>query len=52
MKTQQISALLNIYAFQDRNDNARAADQQELNYRLNHLQANQQQLVETLSMCP
>lgn len=34
-----------------RNDNARAADQRELNERLVHLETNQQQLMETLSMC-
>jgi hypothetical protein len=46
-----MSALISIHAWQARNDDARAVDQRELNERLIHLEANRQQLVETLSMC-
>jgi hypothetical protein len=45
-----MSALLDIHAWQARNDNARAVDQQELNERLTHLETNQQLLMESLSM--
>jgi hypothetical protein len=47
---QQISALLNIHDWQAKNDSARVVDQQELNDRLSYLEANQQKLMETLSM--
>jgi hypothetical protein len=48
-RASKISALVNIHAWQARNDDARAADQLELNERLIHLEANQQLLVQTLS---
>jgi hypothetical protein len=41
--------LLNIQAWQTRNDDARAADQQVLNERLLVLETNQEELKETLS---
>jgi len=48
-RASKISALVNINAWQARNDHARAADQRELNERLIHLEANQWLLVQTLS---
>ena len=48
--TKQISALLNIEAWQSRNENARVADQQELNQSLSNLEMNHQQLKETLGV--
>jgi len=45
---QQISALLNIHAWEKRNNDARAADQRALNEHLLQLERNQQQLVEKL----
>jgi hypothetical protein len=42
---------MDIRAWQAGNDDARAADQQNLNERLTHLEINQQQLLEALSMC-
>jgi hypothetical protein len=50
LPTEQISTLLNIQAWQSRNENARVADQQELNRSLSNLETNHQQLKETLSM--
>jgi hypothetical protein len=41
--------LLNIHAWQKKNDNAREADQRVLNERLLQLEANQQRLMEALS---
>jgi hypothetical protein len=41
--------LLNVHAWQKRNDDAREADQQVLDERLHDLDTNQQQLVEALS---
>jgi len=46
----QISTLLNIQAWQSRNENARVADQQELNQSLSNLETNYQQLKETLGV--
>ncbi len=48
---QQISALVSIQSWQAMNDDARAVDQRALNESLARLEANQQQLVHTLSMC-
>jgi len=45
----QISTLLNIHEWQKRNNDARAADQRELDERLLNLETNQQQLIEALS---
>ena len=47
----QISALLDVQAWNSKHDRARAADQQELNERLSYLERNNQQLAETLSLC-
>jgi len=46
----QISALLNINAWQMRNDDARAVDQELLNERLLQLERNQDRLIEALNM--
>ncbi|KIM82420.1 hypothetical protein PILCRDRAFT_461876 [Piloderma croceum F 1598] len=45
----QISALLDIHAWQKKNVNARTADQRALNERLLHLETNQQRLMEALT---
>jgi 2'-5' RNA ligase len=45
----QISALLNIQSWQSRNDKAREDDQRNLDSRLSQLEANQDQLMTTLS---
>jgi hypothetical protein len=42
--------LINIHAWQERNDDAWEADQQLLNEQLTHLEMDQQQLMETLGM--
>jgi hypothetical protein len=44
----QISALVNSWAWQERNDNARSADQQALDQLLLDLDTNQQQLMDML----
>jgi len=45
---KQISALMSIHTWQRRNDDARAADQKELNEQLTYLETNQRKLMETL----
>jgi hypothetical protein len=49
--SQQISALVSIQSWQAMNDDAQAVDQRALTESLARLEANQQQLVHTLSMC-
>ena len=47
---KQISMLINIHAFQKRNDDTLAANQQWLNEQLTQLEMNQLQVMETLGM--
>jgi len=45
----RISALLDVHAWEARNDDARAVDRHELNERLTDLETNQQRLMDALS---